>query len=300
MKFYTLGAVPNPTTTYEEAVARVKLMRERPTAGPLNPLAKTILLDYGRKVERSIVMLHGYTNCPEQFRRLGALFHAAGYNVLIPRMPHHGLLDRMTTDLNNLSAENLTIYADHAVDIATGLGDRVTVLGISTGGNLAGWLTHKRPDIEQIVIIAPALGLKVVPPKLTNSFIRLLFRLPNRFLWWGDPDEIDDGQSHAYPRYSTHALAHILFVGRAVRHAARNRKPYARDILVITNENDEGVNNEVADQVAAHWRRTGGFNVRTYTFKKDEQLDHDLIDPSHPDANIALVYPLVLKLTMNY
>jgi len=38
-----------------------------------------------------------------QFRALGALFHARGYNVLIPRLPRHGYRDRMSRHHGRLS-----------------------------------------------------------------------------------------------------------------------------------------------------------------------------------------------------
>jgi esterase/lipase len=39
----------------------------------------------------SILLLHGFTASPHQFRQREA-FYARGYNVLIPR-PYHGLAD---------------------------------------------------------------------------------------------------------------------------------------------------------------------------------------------------------------
>jgi len=47
----------------------------------------------------AFVLLHGITNCPLQFLALAESLRAGGDNVLVPRVDHHGLTDRMTTDL---------------------------------------------------------------------------------------------------------------------------------------------------------------------------------------------------------
>jgi hypothetical protein len=43
-----------------------------------------------------------------------------GYNVLIPRLPRHGLADRKVENLSPLKAEELRDCADASVDIGCG------------------------------------------------------------------------------------------------------------------------------------------------------------------------------------
>lgn len=283
----------NPAHDYAAAVARVAAFDADVDDSALNPRGRTLLLTHGAAADRAVVLLHGYTNCPQQFRLLGEQLHAQGANVLIPRMPGHGLSDRMTTGLSRLSAEHLTTFADRAVDCAAALGRRVIVAGISTGGVLAGWLAHRRPEVDTAMLIAPVFGLKPVPAPLTGLAARFLLATPNQFIWWGDPESADDGpQTHAYPRFSTRGLGQILRIGAAVRREARRRRPSARRLIVVTNENDGGINADVAAGVAAAWRRRGAA-VTTYLFSAEHRLDHDLIDPDHPDQNVALVYPVL-------
>src|SRR5947199_381831 len=53
--------------------------------GPnVNPLCHTRLYSQGHRVERSLVLLHGFTNCPQQMDSLGKLFYQRGRNVFIP------------------------------------------------------------------------------------------------------------------------------------------------------------------------------------------------------------------------
>jgi carboxylesterase len=51
----------------------------------------TQLMTHAKKVDRAIILVHGYTNCPQEFHELGQRFYAVGYNVLIAPLPHHRL-----------------------------------------------------------------------------------------------------------------------------------------------------------------------------------------------------------------
>lgn len=115
-------------------------------------------MTHGQPVERVIVLVHGYTNCPQQFHELGQRFYYLGYNVLIAPLPYHGLADRLTDEQAELKAEELVAYADEVVDIAHGLGKRVIMAGISGGGVTTAWAAQNRSDLDLAVIISPAFG----------------------------------------------------------------------------------------------------------------------------------------------
>ena len=129
----------------------------------MNPVCQLKLITHDRKVERAIILVHGYTNCPQQFNTLGQQFYDLGYNVLIAPLPHHGLADRMIEEHGLLTAEELAAYADETVDLAQGLGDQVVMMGISAGGVTTAWAAQHRSDIDLAVIISPAFGFKTDP-----------------------------------------------------------------------------------------------------------------------------------------
>ena len=54
------------------------------------------LLTHGEKTERAVVLVHGLTNCPKQWELFGQEAFRRGWNVLILRLPEHGLGDRET------------------------------------------------------------------------------------------------------------------------------------------------------------------------------------------------------------
>ena len=122
----TLRSHPAPATDYAAALIRFQQIQEK--EGPeVDPVCRSILLTHGNRSERSVVLFHGYTNCPQQFRELGQMFYDLGYNVLIPRLPRHGLADRKVENLSPLQAAELRDCADISVDIACSLGHKVYV-----------------------------------------------------------------------------------------------------------------------------------------------------------------------------
>src|SRR5919106_6319751 len=100
----------NPVANYEEALAGVKAMQEAEYQDLTRGVCITKLYDHGHQTEHVIILIHGFTNCPEQFNEIGRQHFEAGNNVFIPRMPYHGLADRLTDELVNLTAEDLARF----------------------------------------------------------------------------------------------------------------------------------------------------------------------------------------------
>lgn len=292
-----LQSNPNPEKSYIEAVQHVQANIIKDSA-LLNPLCQTVLLTQGRKVARVIVLVHGYTSCPHQFFTLGQQFYNMGYNVLIAPMPYHGYTDRMTEAHANLSAEDLARYADEVVDIAQGLGEKVTMMGLSVGGVVTAWAAQNRTDIDLAVLISPAFGYGPIPPPATAAAMNAFRLLPNDYEWWNPAKGEQSGVPHGYPRYAKRALAESLRLGFSVQRSAKKQKPVT-PLLVITNANDQQINNERTAAIVALWRKKGA-QLNTYEFGEDLKLGHDLIEPLNHDENIKIAYPKIIDLVNNY
>jgi len=302
----SIASHPNPASSYAEAVQRVAALRAQETAD-YNPLCHTQLLTHGQKAARAIAFIHGYTNCPNQFLPLGQQFYDLGYNVLLVPMPHQGLADVMTTDLSQLTAEEMAAYTDNLVDILRGLGDHVSVGGLSQGGVLAAWAAQTRPDLDQAVLIAPGIGLKLVPAPLTKLVVNLVLTLPDGYLWWDrlvhapweptpSPSAPSPDAVQGYPRFSMHGLAQQLRLSFAVQALAQQSPPAARSIILVTNAVDGAVDNAAAQKLLAQWRAQGAANVTAYEFPASLKLDHDMIDPHSGNPHTDIVYPKLIEL----
>jgi carboxylesterase len=289
---------PHPAADYAEAVQRVGSMRAAEVG--FNPDCHTILLTHGAKTAKAIVFIHGYPSSPAAFKEIGTQFYDRGYNVLVAPLPYHGLADRMNTEHAKLRVEDFVRYTDEVVDVGRGLGDHLTVAGISFGGLATGWAAQQRQDVDQAVLISPGFLFKPVPERLAPLASRSLIRLPNLFIWEDPVRKADYTPDHNYPRMSTHVLGQILQFSQGIQALARQKAPAARSILVITNLNDPAVDNVVTGKVVALWRAHGAADVQTYQFPADLHLGHELTDVQDPHVNVAvvsaMVYPKLLEL----
>jgi len=273
----------NPAKNYAEAVQRIDALKVN-RVSEMNPECITQFMTHGEKVAQTIVLVHGYTNCPKEFTELGKHFYDLGYNVFIAPLPHHGLADRLNDEQGQLSAEELAAYTDQVVDIAQGLGDHVTILGYSCGGVVTAWAAQNRSDVDTAVVISPAFGYLAIPTNLTAPVMNYVILAPDVFTWWYPDLKAAGSPDYTYPRYSKHALAQIMRLGFSVQTDARQNAPLAKRVFVVTNANDDSVNNELADRVAQNWLRHDP-QLITFEFPANLKLPHDLVDPYKPAAN---------------
>ena len=235
-----LGAEPEPTDTYDEAVARFEdVTADEP--GLVYEPCESVLLDHGERTEVSVVLFHGLTNCPKQFVEFATELFEDGANVLILRAPRHGIADAdgdaigSLSNVDGLTSTELADYADDAVDIAAGLGDDVRVLGLSMGGVLSNWTAQERSDVDRVVVMAPAMSIPGVPRFLTTGFINLFDKIPPVDL----PGE--SKLDHAYVGGSTKGLVATFNLSRSVERSASGGGPAAGEVFVVINPDDNQV-----------------------------------------------------------
>lgn len=245
-------------------------------------------------MERSLVLLHGFTNCPQQFDTLGRQFHERGWNVVIPRYPRHGYTDRLNTSIAELKVDDLLEVANRSAEIGAGLGDRLTIAGLSLGAILAGYLAQAREGIERAVLIAPMLGLKPIPGPALTALSVVAKRIPNFYMWWNDDLKDSLGPPYGYPRFATHAYAALFDAGRLLVRSARSAPPKARSIVVVTNAGEPRLDNRFTYRLVDSWRKHGAA-VETFEFPASDGLTHDLIDPGNAGQRVDYVYPIVTR-----
>lgn len=285
----------NPARSYAEALQRVKAMQTLDDEHIL-PQARTTLHDHGAPTPLSVLLLHGFTNHPGQYREFAPMVFARGANVLIPRMPEQGDRNRMTRRISRLTAESLLERASEALDIACGLGERVCVAGISSSGLLCAYFAQQRSDVARAIPIAPVFSILKMPYWLSASAAQITLLLPDMFLWWDPRVREQQRPSTAYPQFSTHALAQTMRIGDEVYRDSRKQPFSARSVFMLTNGNDPAVNNDVTREVLHRWqRRREGASL--YEFG-DLPRNHDIIEPDNPNARTDIVYPKLLELIM--
>jgi pimeloyl-ACP methyl ester carboxylesterase len=293
----TETARANPTASYDEAIARFAEVERREAGQDLLPLCRSRILDSDERAERSIVLFHGYTNCPQMFEQLGEELAAQGFNVYIPLAPEHGEADREHSTLEHLSAEELIAYANEAVDIAAGLGDEVTVLGLSGGGSVAAYAAQFRDDVDLAVPVAPFFGLLQVPAPLTSALVNLADLLPP--VAWGIPESVASGGEYApYAGLdnNTRSAAAYMRLGRMVLADAADRPHRAARVVTVVNDGDDTVNNDLTDELTSRWLDLATGATSEYRFPASLGLPHDLIGPDRVDQRTSEVYPVLLEI----
>ena len=263
--------------------------------GPnVNPLCHTRLYTHGKRTRDALVLLHGFTNSPQQFDALGRQFYEAGWNVLIPRYPRHGYTDRLNTAIAELRSDQLMAVANRATDAAAGLGERLTVAGLSLGGILTGHVAQVHDGVDRAVLIAPMFGLKPIPGPVLSAMSRAAYVLPNFYMWWNSEQKDRLGPPYGYPRFATHAYAALFKTGRRVQRDARTAAPKTKDITVITNAAEPRLDNRFTYRLVEAWRKHGA-HIETFEFPASLNLPHDLIDPGNANQNTKVSYPVIAK-----
>jgi carboxylesterase len=115
-----------------------------------------------------VLVVHGFTGCPQSMRGLAQAFAAAGFAVELPLLPGHG------TTIDDMQATTWTDWSGCAEVVYNELASRcekVVVAGLSMGGTLAVWLAAHHPEIAGVVAVNAAID----PP--AESFRQMMRQL---------------------------------------------------------------------------------------------------------------------------
>jgi carboxylesterase len=296
-------AVEIPTDTgvvaasREEAQARVAAIQAQEAADPtIVPDCHTRLLDQGATAQ-VVVLFHGYTNCPKQYDVLAQQLADRGYTVLVPRMPSHGIVPGTPGLLDSLTGDQVRAHADEAMNIAAGLGNRVTVFGLSGGGTVAAYIAQVRADADRVITAAPFLDTASIPTWTVNAAINLIDLLPP--IDQRDPGQVEPARGpypHGASDTSTHGAASYLRLGQAVLEAAAQGAPKTSEVVVVLNDADTDVNNALIEDLERRWEALAPATTSTYRFDGSQQILHDMITPDRKGQRVDVVYPVLIDL----
>ena len=255
------------------------------------------VMHHGHPTKRVYVLMHGLTNCPAQFFQLGQMLFEQGANVVIPRLPYHGLSGDYDRKQIYITAENMLAIATLAVNLAHGLGEEVCVIGLSANGTIAAWLAQNRPDLHAVMVLAPFLAPPGIPDAAIAPLTRVLIRLPNMLLWW-DPRvrEALEGPEHAYRRFATHSLGWLMAIGLETFEQSIARPPAAGRVIMVNSAADFAISLPRAEALAANWEKLAPEKVTEVMFPADLRIPHDMIDPTQREARTDVVYPELIRL----
>lgn len=295
MAQHALISRPQPLASFQAAEERIEQIKSQDPKN-LHPQSHSIFLSHGKRTRFSIVWFHGYTSSPAQFAVLAKECHRIGFNVYVPRLPCHGEADPLSQATRGLKADMLARATDEAIDVAHGLGEEVTIGGLSMGGVLTAWAAQQRA-VRKAVIISPALSVKNLPTSLVKPLTLVIRALPDKMRWWNkDLKDNYDKPNYQYRWHSMHGLAAILRLSFRVEAWSKKAAPQAASTWMVLNKNDKAVNFDHCQAIVQNWKKFPNASVYQHTFAQELELDHDLIDPGSPRQKIQLVYPVLMKI----
>lgn len=110
------------------------------------------------KTEYAIVYLHGFSASQGEgdpiHKNIAKRF---GCNLYLSRLAEHGI--DTVEQLANLTADRLWESAKEAYAIGTRLGNKVILMGTSTGGTLALMLAADHPEIYSLILLSPNIRI---------------------------------------------------------------------------------------------------------------------------------------------
>ena len=209
---------------------------------------KTIIWANAEKTKTplSIVYLHGYSATRQETVPLSDEIAAQlGANLFYTRLTGHG---RGSAAMAEPTVNDWLNDTTEALEIGKRLGDKVIVIGTSTGGTLAAWLAEQ-PNTNEVmayILISPNFG-----PRDSNSEILTLpwakqyvpLIVGPEYSWTPKNPEHAKYWTYSYP---SPALVTMMGLVNFVRES--DLKSIQKPVLVIYSPNDQIVNSEKTEQ----------------------------------------------------
>jgi len=242
------------------------------------------------KTPLSVVYLHGYSATRQETAPLAdEIASQLGANLFYTRLTGHGLSGEALAQAN---VNDWLNDATEALEIGKRLGDKVIVLGVSTGGTLAAWLAMQ-PDNDAVlayVMLSPNFAPKDARSEIfTWPWAKQLVPVllgpeyswepvnPEHALYWTE-------------RYPSEALLQMMAL---VKHVRESRlETITKPVLVVYSPSDQVVNSQKTEQVFASF----GADVKQITpiTEKINAENHVLAGNILAPDNTARVEQIIL------
>ncbi len=233
---------------------------------------------------------------------MGERFFVQGYNVLIPRLPAHGLKDRLTGLPSRVSASFLSTFVKDVYGAVKGLGEQIEFAGISGGGVLAAWAAYYY-KVSKVMIISPLFLPYDIPDWGLRPLVNLRPFLPDYYIWWDDETkEKIQGPDYAYPRFSLLGAISFLELGLKMRDSLNSNDAVLNsdlEIIHIYSENDIAVKNPFNKEIISRWGSKLPNAPQEFMFEAYYGFNHDIIDINQASAKPEIVYAKLIELMIN-
>lgn len=207
-------------------------------------------------VKGAVILLHGFTACPQQNDGLAPLMAAEGYHVLVPLLPGHGRRAWQSADgkwHDNLKdmprRETFHEYRDFSRQLAELVKDEPgqhLILGASMGGAVAGSAMLQSPRVfDRGMILAPLFDI----PGPQNVLVPgLAYWAPEYQYHWGPI--CDQERSKHRGGYCEFGMTHVRAMQAFGLETLEQLKGFYQPIQMVGVEGDDAASNAAILQAA--------------------------------------------------
>ncbi|HEY9811568.1 MAG TPA: alpha/beta fold hydrolase [Halomicronema sp.] len=226
------------------------------------------------------LFFHGFTAVPYQFEPLGKFLYEAGYNVLIPLQPGHGIAGNWNENNPPPLPENLETYTEfcnHWLEIAQIIGEKIIIGGLSTGGILAANMALEYSEkIEKVLLFAPYFGG-------TNEAVDWFVKLANIYFKWF---QTEGQKSFGYEGFEMPKLRVLLNLAEEILN--RTKKEPTAPIFLISSAADKAVDPKEQEKL---FKNSLKFQPKSwfYTFDKSLNIPHTMMTKEEGNNYLELL-----------
>ncbi len=286
--------MPDDTSTYVQLAHTILQETEQQIPTLRNPECRPIFLLHPQPTSKVCLFFHGFTAAPFQFASLAKILFKAGYNVLVPLLPGHGLQgDWGPFNPPPLPTQASTYedFAQHWLQRARSLGQKIVTGGLSGGGTLAAWLALEHPRaIDKTILFAPYFSS-------SDRILDPLTRLINRYQEWLRPSHTEHAafQPPGYKGFEVSALQVFLDMGRDV--LRRSQYEDTASLFIISSASDRDHDPSLSDPTLdpsdhrLFFDRILRYQPHTWLlcFDQVHDIPHAMLTPEEDNPNIFML-----------
>lgn len=233
--------------------------------------------------QKTFLFFHGFTAGSYQFEPLGEALYQAGYNVLIPLVPGHGVAGNWDGNNPPPLPKDPQVYQQFALNWlqkAKSLGEHLIIGGYSSGGTIAAWLAQEYPqEIEKTLLFAPYLSG-------SNKLVDFLVEtLPIYYEWLNK----DNPGNFGYDGFLMPALRVFLDMGQQILERAKTTT--TTPMLIVSSKSDQATNyhehQELFEAVVNRQPKSW-----YYCFDKEFKIPHTMMTQAEGNNYLHLLISL--------
>jgi len=282
---HTSGSDREPSSTWRENVGWghyiSNTIQQIPYPVQAGCEARRIEPPQGVRATRKILLVHGFTACPQQFLEWAEQLSEKGVVVYLFLLPGHGFKgpeEHRYLPRGDSGITELKKLEDSLIEVARGDTLPTTVGGLSVGGAVATNALLRSPtSFDGGIFFTPYFGPGSFMVRLARATVNRVLNpvVGGKEIGWGPTceDEVRKGRSGI----CTFKIDHLRTVNNYGVSVIRNARPLVNKIQFVGVESDPAANSDSIRKIAERMGYPSSANSHACFYKKG--ANHSLLSP---------------------